>query len=952
MLKKLDFSSAIPGTILDKNGEGTGFTSVMPNSNGTQYEPSRVNLYTTAGTLALTATQGSNAGSANTLKNALSVGIDTTQPFSVTTRLKNPFANLKSPVQQGGIFLGSSQDNYAKLVAVNTDDGLRIQFFKEENGVGSSVGEIKGLNWAKIKTLDLFLRGNPATDTITAGYRVNSNTAAPISFSKNFLPSSSDPFFGDASKTSAGILAFTKNAEDARVEFDSFSIEQKIVKINFQTSDAFVPAGYIKDSGEAYNADRGYGWVRQDSLSKATHKPLEITDYARNRDRSNTIDQRIDTLLHMQFANTPAAAWEYAVPNGTYSVTVSAGDGPNDKGVYDSKHSIRVEGVTAIKQFQSTPEQEYQLETVKVNVKDGKLTVDAIGGTNTKLNYLEIVEITQGKHPTVTGSSITGDDDNKPGVFRDAAINLDVSLPTVGKGVEQATLNTTNVQLYRTFDNKPIDGFVGTSGGGDAIVFQPSELLDANTNYTFKVTSGIRDEAGASFIPYSTTFNTEDQTSLPIDPQVNFDKSTVYGGDGTGAAISSLVISPDGNTLYAAALDGMLRRWTINSDGTLSDQKFFEPPKLAGRAIIGIAFDPNNANVLWISHNDPIPFPDSTGKVTPAKDFTGKISKLTLSDSGFRNTTIQDYVVGLPRSAKDHLTESLAFGPDGKLYVSQGSNSAMGAPDSAWANRPERLLSGTMLQIDTTRKAPSGGFNVQTENYGGKTGKYNPFATNAPVKIYATGIRNAYDLVWHSNGNLYAPTNGSAAGGNTPDNPATKKVNEGLTDVGTQNDYLFKIQKGGYYGHPNPKHKEYILNGGNPTKGDDLAEVLKEKTDTGKEYAGYSVGIKPDADYKGFAYDFGRNRSPNGAIEYKSNTFGGALQGKLLVTEYSGGDDIIALAPSANGDIPRGNVTRVTFGLRDPLDLVENTKNGNLYVAELLDGGTSGGQISLLRASA
>ena len=29
-------------------------------------------------------------------------------------------------------------------------------------------------------------------------------------------------------------------------------------------------------------------------------------------------------------------------------------------------------------------------------------------------------------------------------------------------------------------------------------------------------------------------------------------------------------------------------------------------------------------------------------------------------------------------------------------------------------------------------------------------------------------MRNAYDLVWHSNGHLYVPTNGTAGGANTP----------------------------------------------------------------------------------------------------------------------------------------------------------------------------------------
>ena len=32
-------------------------------------------------------------------------------------------------------------------------------------------------------------------------------------------------------------------------------------------------------------------------------------------------------------------------------------------------------------------------------------------------------------------------------------------------------------------------------------------------------------------------------------------------------------------------------------------------------------------------------------------------------------------------------------------------------------------------------------------------------------------------------------------------------------------------------------------------------------------------------------------------IEYKSNTFGGALKNKILITEYSSGKDILALEP-------------------------------------------------------
>jgi len=71
------------------------------------------------------------------------------------------------------------------------------------------------------------------------------------------------------------------------------------------------------------------------------------------------------------------------------------------------------------------------------------------------------------------------------------------------------------------------------------------------------------------------------------------------------------------------------------------------------------------------------------------------------------------------------------------------------------------------------------------------------------------------------------------------------------------------------------------MNGGNPTNGVDPAEVVKQVTSTGRVYAGYVVGTQPDSKYRGFAYDFGWNRSPNGIIEYKSDTFGGALKNKI-----------------------------------------------------------------------
>jgi hypothetical protein len=231
--------------------------------------------------------------------------------------------------------------------------------------------------------------------------------------------------------------------------------------------------------------------------------------------------------------------------------------------------------------------------------------------------------------------------------------------------------------------------------------------------------------------------------------------------------------------------------------------------------------------------------------------------------------------------------------------------------------------------------------NVQTSDGGGT---YNPLAAGAPVTVYASGLRNAYDLVWHSNGQLYAPTNGSASGGSAPATPSplpascSSRIDSGtngaytgpqvpgLTSVPTaQDDFLFRVVKGGYYGHPNPLRCEWVLNGGNPTSGVDPAEVSQ-----------YPVGTLPDRNWRGSSFDFGLHYSPDGAIEYKSTAFSSALRGKLLVVRYSAGDDIIVLTPGPSGDITSADAAVPGLsGFVDPLDLVENTANGNLYVTEL-----------------
>ena len=532
--------------------------------------------------------------------------------------------------------------------------------------------------------------------------------------------------------------------------------------------------------------------------------------------------------------------------------------------------------------------------------------------------------------PTIT---VTNPANGATAVPLDTSISADLSLPNAG--LDPNSLNSATVQLYRTSDHTAVPAVVNTSGGGDSIILQPNANLDPNTQYTFNVTSGVVDTTGAALVPFQMSFTTGTSTGQ-ADPSIRFQKVSLPSA--SGATFTAVRIGPD-HMLYASSEDGRIFRWGINGDGSLTAPQIITSLQQVNggkRLITGFAFDPRSTAgnpILWVT-NSYFAFQN-----TP--NWTGKITVM----SGPNLQNVQDAVINLPRSIQDHGTEQPTFGPDGALYWGQGSMSAMGAPDSTWGFRPETMLSSAILRLDITTINPGQPLDVKTIDAGGT---YNPFAPGAPLTLYATGVRNAFQLLWTQDGTLYAPTNGSSAGGNTPafpngvngtridtGQPYNGPAVPGLTNVPqTEIDWLFKIQQGKYYGHPDPARGEYVLDAGNPGNSSD-PNVIPQ----------YPAGTQPDANYGGYAFNFGPHRSPDGIIEYQDLTFGGKLQGALLVAEESAGDDIVALTRGAGGSITSAQRDIPGFtGFTNPVNLVEDQTNGNIYVAEL-----GGMRLTLLR---
>lgn len=848
-------------------------------------------------------------------------------------------------------------------------------------------------------------------------------------------------------------------------------LQVSTANFNFQDAATIPPLTYIRDYGQPFGLRSGkyqsaglqFGWKR-----RSDGTPLSLV--GNGFDRNTPDDVLLATLVYMQANNVSGTFpgvktegfWEMKVPNGTYDVTVSVGDGLVN--TVPEYHTINIEGVNTINRFAPTGARgtitRFKEAKKRVTVSDELLTINADGGTNTKINFASVVPVSLSPYlfwatktsnliieketienkilSLILGSSTGGAsnyslsvtygagatgwltfnaaqsgaqanvsfnytaakylalgiykatikatssgytsatldiqinvvDGSKPYVISSNPVNgaTNVSLSTASisannlhvpavegyqGGIDNSTIDSNTVQLYKLVDNvySKLKGVINGTGGGDAIGFTPASGLEANTVYRFVVTPGVRSYTGASLAPYEATFTT---AAGKIDSgnvlAARFTKIAVPGTQ--NKKYTSLVIGPDGK-FYALRLDGAIERYTINhADGSLSGQQIINTliNTYGKRSAIGLVFDKTSTAsnlIAWVSH--------CSSGLSAAPSYDGNISRL----SGNNLQNVQLVITKLPRSRRDHLVNSLAFGPDGAMYICQGSMNSAGRTDPDW-QRDESLLSGAILRLDLNKL---GAFalplNVQTTTTQSlinnaptvssrmSDGTYNPYGSEAPLTIYGSGVRNAYDLLWHTNGQLYLPTNGSGGGGNSPASVAgTRRPNgdkyngpaiPATEAIQPQHDWLFRINPArniGYFGHPNPTRGEYVLNRG--------------RDDNPK----YLPSIIADAGYRPAAYDFGLNNSPNGVIEYKSNTFGGLLRGKILVCRFSGGGDIAVMQP---GSLVKTTYTGIDDGIYDivkvttgsgnnglvgmsgfgnPLDIVEDQENGNLYVIE------------------
>ncbi len=446
-----------------------------------------------------------------------------------------------------------------------------------------------------------------------------------------------------------------------------------------------------------------------------------------------------------------------------------------------------------------------------------------------------------------------------------------------------------------------------------------------------------------------------------------------------------------------------------NDDG--SNQPFVGSRQVTGLVVTGTAANP----VLYISSSDARIASNNDSNLDTN---SGVITRVTQTGNTWEAV---DIVRGLPRSEENHATNGLVLSADGtKLYVANGGNTNNGAPGSYFSYTGEYALSGSVLEIDLTDinsrailtdadggqnggnatarqyiydlptlddpTVPNNGAreNAQGLDVAGPFGGNDGFnmailPADAPLRIYADGLRNNYDLVLRQSGQLYTVDNGSNTGfGGDPitvNGVLTSQPNDG--GIGDP-EPLFWLQDGGYYGHPNPARANQDLpwtvynNSGNPDGSlspnsvPDLSDLVPDAlliqdgylidpskfTDNAARLAESGVRVPRSSGNSNAIVTLGA--SSNGLVEYTNGSaFGGALQGALLVAQFNGNVTVLNLNdagtglealidPGGDGILGTGDdfildgdgVYPLITGLSTPLDVITGP-NGTVWVAEI-----------------
>ena len=446
---------------------------------------------------------------------------------------------------------------------------------------------------------------------------------------------------------------------------------------------------------------------------------------------------------------------------------------------------------------------------------------------------------------------------------------------------------------------------------GDVTGGETVAIAGDGFNYTadeIVVRFGSTSLTGSQIVVVNSTFIKVDSTpavavGLPVEVQVVTPKGEsniefyTYVADMPIEFETGVVANPFGPTtlafgpdrkLYVGTQTGMVAKFTLGENYTVVESVIStvvaasELPSF--RTILGIAFDPMDTSpnpTAFVTHSTL--FHGSNASYTGVS-INGKVSAL----SGPNLDSMQHVVTNLPVSDRDHAVNGLVFGDNGDLYIQVGGNTNAGVPGK---------LSGSRSQEDNVLSSATLVAHLGSENFNGtlEYGSDGSLMAGSGVEVFATGERNSFDIVLHSNGNLYATDNGPNKGFGGESTSCTS-----ADDDPSEPDELNLVVRDAFYGQANRPRGQCVWRSANQKSDMTYTAPLKQLPS-----------------------------STNGIVEFETAHFGGQLLRNLIVGQYQG--NLYRIVLNESGGVAFGPSVLSEEGGLD----VTQGPDGTLFVAQI-----------------
>ena len=380
-------------------------------------------------------------------------------------------------------------------------------------------------------------------------------------------------------------------------------------------------------------------------------------------------------------------------------------------------------------------------------------------------------------------------------------------------------------------------------------------------------------------------------------------------------------IIQNGQTLSTPFLDVRSQTNTLN-------------PQYDERGLLGVAFDPNFATngKVYTYYTAPAgsgtadkPDPFLNGQ-TP--DHQGLLSSWTVDPSNPNkiDPNSRKEILRWDHPNMNHNGGTIAFGPDGMLYMSVGdgggaddqNGQAAGPGNTTKGKAPEgngqntSVILGKILRIDVNGNNSSNGkYGIPADN---------PFANSAgnqAKEIYAYGLRNPYRFSFDS------------ATGRLISQDAGQKSVEEINDITAGGNYGWHLKEGTFTFDPLDTTQEGVVTANSPGVPANLIDPILQ-------------------------YDHDEGQATVGGFVYHGSKIP-ALDGKYIFGDYTA-DEMKAQGQLFVGDLSTGQIQRLQTNLGNPFDGLTlkgfgQDQSGELFLLTGGIGPTGGGKVFALDAS-